>query len=309
MVLGFLTCCLALAPSPTVEFRRCRSRHAPQMVEEDDTLDKKNLVSLALQVVPAAAAVAVGSPGFSLVYAPLAVLGNNELLEAPPAATLIASTLLYACGATLTDQPTAPLLMTAAINLACAAALLTIGLEAAAESGSTPLSAEAMAQESWDQRLRAKSEQRRGRDPRMGISLPTDVVVRLAAFHELPRVAELQYETFAASPEPPVLLASLLPGPLQTIREATERFAREATLQRLLIALEKRVMLGSDVLVALGCEAERRAEEVHVGTIDASGLYREPGTPLLGTVDLSQQACSPQISPDLPRSPSFHDLR
>jgi len=147
------TSIMALLPSPPLQMQRAythSTRLSIPAAAEDDRAPA--VLRLALQGTPVAAALAVGTPLFALLYVPLAVLGRAA--EAPPAATLASATLLYAACATLSDGNAAgiqPLLETIAISLVCSAGLLAIGEDAEAEvlqseTQVTPL-------DDWDRRL------------------------------------------------------------------------------------------------------------------------------------------------------------
>jgi hypothetical protein len=129
------TSIMALLPSPPLQMQRAythSTRLSIPAAAEDDRAPA--VLRLALQGTPVAAALAVGTPLFALLYVPLAVLGRAA--EAPPAATLASATLLYAACATLSDGNAAgiqPLLETVAISLICSAGLLAIGEDAEAE--------------------------------------------------------------------------------------------------------------------------------------------------------------------------------
>ena len=105
-------------------------------------------------------------------------------------------------------------------------------------------------------------------------------VIRVAAPHELARVAELQFDTFAPPPESPALLPLLA-----SFYERSQASVRGNMLRKLMDELNSRIDTGSDVFVA----AEADDDALPSGGVDESGRYVEKGAPLLGTVDLSQQ--------------------
>ena len=105
-------------------------------------------------------------------------------------------------------------------------------------------------------------------------------VIRVAAPHELARVAELQFDTFAPPPESPALLPRLA-----SFYERSQASVRGNMLRKLMDELNSRIDKGSDVFVA----AEADDDALPSGGVDESGRYVEKGAPLLGTVDLSQQ--------------------
>ena len=147
------TSLMALFPSPPLQMQRacmCHTRLSIPAAAEDDRAPA--VLRLALQGTPVAAALAVGTPLFALLYVPLAALGRAA--EAPPAATLVSATLLYATCATLSDGNAAgiqPLLETVAIGLVCSAGLLAIGEDVEAEVLQSE--AQVTALDDWDRRL------------------------------------------------------------------------------------------------------------------------------------------------------------
>ena len=149
------TSLMALLPSPPLQMQMQRAdthftRLSIPAAAEDDRAPA--VLRLALQGTPVAAALAVGTPLFALLYVPLAALGRAA--EAPPAATLVSATLLYAACATLSDGNAAgiqPLLETVAIGLVCSAGLLAIGEDVEAEVLQSE--AQVTALDDWDRRL------------------------------------------------------------------------------------------------------------------------------------------------------------
>ena len=103
--------------------------------------------------------------------------------------------------------------------------------------------------------------------------------IRLAQPHELRRVAELQLDIFAPASDPPALLPLLA-----SLYDSNQRKAREGMTCRLISELEHRMMKGSDVFIAT--DPTVNASD---SAVDPTGLYVEPGAPLLGCVDLSSQ--------------------
>ena len=103
-------------------------------------------------------------------------------------------------------------------------------------------------------------------------------IIRRAAPHELPRVAELQLDTFAAIDETPALVPMLA-----SLYAQNQRRARSELLRRLLIQVTQRCDDGSDMFIAIDPEDDASAGIIR------SGAYAEPGAPILGTVDLSQR--------------------
>ena len=117
-------------------------------------------LSLVLQGLPLAASLASGAPWFSLIYLPLAVIGNTA--EADPAATLVAATLFYGACASLGDPSVSELLLTAGINLGCAGVLLAIGageVETETRDG-IALSEEDVVLKDWDRRFQSRDLKR-----------------------------------------------------------------------------------------------------------------------------------------------------
>ena len=82
-------------------------------------------MAVVAQALPVVSSMALGSGYFSVIYLPLLAADRG----ASPAAALLMSTLLYAGGATLVDCEPAPLILSSAVNLACAAALLVPQLD------------------------------------------------------------------------------------------------------------------------------------------------------------------------------------
>ena len=117
--------------------------------------------------------------------------------------------------------------------------------------------------------------------------LPLGFSVRAAETHELVRVAALQLEIFAPAEEPPPMIPML-----QSLFLANQRANRKGMLRRLTDEIALRVEKGSEILIAIGSDEEEEEDAAAAAAgaeLDASGLYTEPGPPVLGTVDISCQ--------------------
>ncbi len=142
---------LVLLPGPTIDFRQRVVPVTRLCIPVATESDGAGALRIVLQGTPVAAALAVGTPLFVLLYAPLAALGRAA--EAPPAAALVASTLLYAAVATLGDGTAAqPLLETVAVSVGCSAGLLALGEGAEAETAEDEPRSTAL--DDWDRRLK-----------------------------------------------------------------------------------------------------------------------------------------------------------
>ena len=75
---------------------------------------------------------------------------------------------------------------------------------------------------------------------------------------------------------------------LQSLFLANQRANRKGMLRRLTDEIATRVDKGSEILIAVATKEDEHAAAA-TAELDASGLYTEPGPPVLGTVDISCQ--------------------